>query len=469
MYHKTRKQKSLKKILVLALCFIAISGTNIVNADDKKITFHQALEQVYKNNGTLKASKAIVEKTKYMEKAAQGLYYPKIWMDGKYTHINDEIVIDLNGIRSVMGKLHGVPPQILPSFTTKVQKKAFSNANINFSWMIFTGGKITAANKAAGARVTGEQEQYFHNRSMLTTELAKRYYGYLVAMDAVKVYKLMTDAIDQHLSQTKELEKYGIIARSEKIHAEAALAEALRKYKKSIRKVKIARAGLNNILSSKTDIDPVSPLFLTKKIDRLTNYIKSARLNNHILKGLAAKEELAIQGYKAELGAQMPDIYCFGKYELYKKNLTLLDPEWAVGIGVSFPLFEGFSKTNKIMAAKKQKQAITFFKQKAVQDICTLVEKKYNELMMEIEQFEALNTSLKFANENLRVNKLAYKSGIKTSLDVVDAQLAVSQIKIERLNTMYKFDISLAELLEVCGASRQYEKYQNYNDVEVKF
>jgi len=136
---------------------------------------------------------------------------------------------------------------------------------------------------------------------------------------------------------------------------------------------------------------------------------------------------------------------------------------------VNLPLFEGFSNTHKIMAAKKLKEQIRHFEEKAKRDIDTLVENNYNEIMMEIEQFEALTTSKKFANENLRVRKRAFKAGMATSLSVVDAQLALSKVKFERLNAVYAFDIVLAELLEVCGLSEQYEAYQHNNDVEVQF
>jgi outer membrane protein TolC len=56
-----------------------------------------------------------------------------------------------------------------------------------------------------------------------------------------------------------------------------------------------------------------------------------------------------------------------------------------------------------------------------------------------------------------------------TSLNVVDAQLALSKVKIEKLNAVYAFDVALAQLLEVCGLSQTYGVYQNNDDVEVQF
>ncbi len=369
----------------------------------------------------------------------------------------------------MIGTLHGLNPTVLPSFESKVQASHFSNAELNFSWLVFTGGKILAANRAADANVTEHMESLLHTKSILTTELVKRYYGYILSIKAVNVYKQVLDGIEQHLSQAEKLEKSGMLANAERLHAEVAYADALRQYKKSIRKAEFVQSGLKNTLSSADTITPVSNLFITRKIKSREEYIEDAGNKNNLLKKIAAKKDQAIQAYKAQKSSHMPKVYLFGKYEMYKDDLTILEPEWAVGVGVNVSLFEGFSDHHKILAAKKVKEQIRYLEEKAKRDIGTLVEKKHNELMMEMEQFDALKTSLTSANENFRVRKRSFKAGMTTSLSVVDAQLALAKVKLETLNALYRFDVALAELLEVCGLSEHYETYQNNNDVEVQF
>lgn len=459
----------IENMIWIAVFFVLVSGFDCFPATAGELSFQQALERMYIANETLKASESALDRSEYERKAAQGLYFPKVWVDGKHTYIDDDIVIDLNEIRQVMGTLHGINPAILPPFVSKVQDSQFSNANINFSWVVFSGGKILAANRAADAGVSENKEQLLYTRSVLTTELVKRYYGYTLSIEMANVYKQVRDGIGQHLDQARKLEKNGMLATSERLHAEVAYADAARKYKKSVREIDIVQAGLKNTLSSEESITPVSHLFLTKKIEPLEAYLDSAKRENHLLKKIAAKKEMADQNYKAELSSHMPKVYFFGRYELYKDDLTLLEPEWAAGVGVNLSLFEGFSNTNKIFAAGKQKEEVRYFEAKIKRDIGTLVEKKYSELMTAVEQFEALETSINFVNENLRVHLRSFKAGVTTSLNVVDAQLALSKVKIEKLNAVYEFDVALAELLEVCGLSETYGSYQKNNDVEVRF
>lgn len=453
--------------LMLLCCLVFGKFMPTVYAAPLDLTFHQARERMLISNDGLKASAHEVARSEELEKAARGMYLPQIRLDSRRTRIADDITVDLNDIRQIMGTLHGIPASMLPSFEMPVRNASFTNADINFSWPVYTGGRITAANRAADAAIRESHANQQTIQANLTTQLAERYYGYLFCEAAVRVYGQVLDGIGRHLDQAVKLEENGILAPVERISAQAAYAEALRAVKKAQRSSRTAQAGLRSILSCNEVVRPVSPLFLTRRIEPLQAFLDSAGRNNHQLEKLAAVKEQTEQACLAEKASFMPSVYLFGKYELYKDDLTLLEPEWAVGIGVNLPLFEGFSRGHRVAAAQNRYLAVDRLSAQARNDIDTLVEKKYNELMMEIEQYDALNASLKFAREHLRVRRLAFRSGTASSIDVVDAELALLKVEIDRFNTVYRFDVALAQLLEACGMSRSYELYQNNKDVEV--
>ena len=57
---------------------------------------------------------------------------------------------------------------------------------------------------------------------------------------------------------------------------------------------------------------------------------------------------------------------------------------------------------------------------------------------------------------------------VLVSLDVVDAQLALSRTRVQRLQAAYDFDAALAEFLEACGMSSRFEDYRSYAEQEVR-
>jgi outer membrane protein TolC len=457
----------LKHIKVIGILMLLTSLAGGLHASD--LRFEQALELLKINNGALLAAKAEEQTAEYTKKAARGLYLPKIGLEGKYTRIDEPLVIDLNGIRSVIVKLHAGTPGIesaVPSFETTVQEETFFKSNINFTWPVFTGGKILAVNRAAEAKIAESKEKTRSVHASLTAELVKRYYGVRLGQRVVEVRKQVLDSMNEHLVQAKKLQESGMIALSEKLHAEVTWAEADREHKKALRQLAITQAALNSILSSGEDIHPVSGMFINRTIGDMAGFLKSAETKNPLLKQIAAKRDQANQGYNIEKSAFYPTLYLFGKRELYKDDLTMLEPEWAVGIGFSVNLFSGFSSFNSLKAAKQQEAQVGFLEVDAQRKINTLVEKKYNELMLSLEQYQATESSFKFANEYVRVRKKAFKAGMTTSINVVDSELALSRVKIDKLKAAYRFDVALAELLEASGNIEQFETYRNHENAE---
>jgi len=415
------------------------------------LTFDQALKKLRTANEAIQAARMEESQREYEKSATRGLYFPRIDASGRFTRIDDPIVISIPGLGTI-----------------PVQDDQFWRFNVNFKWPVFTGGRILAANRAADAFLEESKAKRQRTESGLISELARRYFGLRLAQVVTEVRREVMEGMEQHLSDARKLEEQGMIARAEKLHAEVTNAEAMREYKRAVRDVAIARTALNDILSSKEEITPTSPLFLIRDIGPMENFRDQGLSSNPALKQLSAQREAAHQGYKKELGTLAPEVYLFGVKELYKKDLTVLEPRWAVGLGVTFNLFEGFSGYNRVMAAKKQESRISHLEQQGRLTIETLAEKRYQEVMKALEQYDANETARRFAEEYLRVRKRAFEEGYATSLDVVDAQLSLSKVKTERLVAVYEFDVALAELLETSGHSERFEEYVIRSDVEVR-
>jgi len=225
---------------------------------------------------------------------------------------------------------------------------------------------------------------------------------------------------------------------------------------------------LGNILASRTEVDPSTPLFLLPGIDPVDSFIVQARENHPALEQLQAVSSKAGENLRAAKSELYPTVYLFGIRELYEDDLTVLEPDWAVGAGVKFTIFDGQARVNRIHAARKLREQADLTRQKVGRDLETLVSSRYQELMKSREQFDALQSSLDLAEENLRARKRSFEEGLATSLDVVDAQLSLSAIKVERMQAAYGFDVALAQLLEACGRGDDYSQYLAGSVMEVE-
>lgn len=460
-------KKTISGYLVVLICLLL---TVPLQSSGEEMSFPEALKRLNERSDALKAARQETEQRKYEKAAARGLYFPRVQFGMKYTQIDDPIVIDLNDIRSVILKLHpAVPSSGIPSFELAVQDDKFLKGNINAVWPVFTGGQIIAANKAAKSLLADAKEKQRSTESVLAGDLVKRYFGLKCAGKVRAVREEVLEGMEQHLHDARSLEENGMISKGERLHAEVARAEADREYKRSVRDEELAQTALNIMLSETEPVEPTTSLFLVKKYEPLEYFLTVARERNPILKQIGAQKEAAHQSYMKEIGAILPQLSLFGQYELHRHDLTVMEPEWAVGIGVTLPLFEGGSRVNKIGSAKSVESRVGYLEAQAEKDIEVLVEKRYQELGKALEQFEMLETSLASAQEHLRIRKRSFEEGYAMSTDVVDAQLALSKVQIGRLASAYDFDVALAELLEACGISERFEDFRAHADMEVFF
>jgi outer membrane protein TolC len=247
-----------------------------------------------------------------------------------------------------------------------------------------------------------------------------------------------------------------------------AKAQADRELKASRRDQDLTRTALANILASDGAVDPSTPLFLASGIEPVDFFIAQARKNHPVLDQIQAVRDKARENVRGTRSELYPEVYLFGIRELYEDDLTILEPTWAMGVGVNFTLFDGRARSNRIMAARKMEEQAELTHHKAARDLETLVSSRHQELMKDSEQFDALQASLDLAQENLRARKRSFEEGLATSLDVVDAQMSLSGIQVARMKAAYSFDVALAQLLEACGRGADYPRYLAGKIVEVE-
>jgi len=448
------------KALRLASALIVFAAARLPAEDPPPLSFPDALAAARSGNESILAARSEVRQREEEKKAAKGLYFPTVSFAPIYTHLNDDILLDLNPIRDVMLKLHPqVPPSLVPPFQETLFKQDELRLPLTARWPLFTGGRIRAANHAAEARIRDAEAQTRQSEESVLRSLVRAYFGLRLALEEKAVRAEVRSGLEQHVRDARRLEEEGLIAKVERLNAEVALAEAERQLARAGHDVEIARAGLANVLAADTAVgDPVTPLFLVPDLEPADRFREAALASHPALERLAAQRALAGEAVTAQKGAFWPQVFAYGLYELRKTDLSPIEPDWLAGVGASIELFDGGSRLKKLAAAKAQQDRVSLLDQKLRRDLGTLVEKHYREAEKAREQFEALEATRALAEENLRARTRAFEEGFGTSLEVVDARLAQEKVRLERLAAAHGFVNALAELLEASGQGGRFEE-----------
>ncbi|MGL5894867.1 MAG: TolC family protein [Bacteroidales bacterium] len=453
-------------------------------ADRSMLTIDAALEITKSSNPMMKAIHHEDEAASKERKAALGYYMPKVELIGSYAFLSDDIGLDLNPLKeqlgsTVTGLLPVIPESLRPiivdamgklaskDFNFIIQDKQLGLVGATIQQPIFTGGKITAANRAAKIKEREAQTKGNQAEAALVSELVERYYALTLANQVVLLREQVLEGMNKHLHDAILLEESGLASKADRMYAQSYQADATKELIGSTLFANSIHYALTATLGEAGDYTPVSGMFIVQDLESVDYFKAMALQGNPMVKQVSLKAELAKEGVRLERSEFMPHVALMGAFDVVDYQYSKHLPTWAIGVGVKMTLFDGLKRERKFAAAKSTLRQVEAYGEKANADVQALIVKLYNSLEASSKQIPSINTSLEFASEYLRIKEEAFAEGAASSTEVVDARLNLNKIKTERLQVAYTYNVTLAKLLEACGISEQFVQYASRSSNQI--
>jgi len=432
------------------------------NVQAAAIDFSEAWYQVAQKNDALLAKKEEVKHSEALQGAAKSLYLPNVDITGSYTHFDKPIVAELPAV-----ELFGQAFQ-LPSLPLTNQN--FAHSSLNAVLPVYTGGRITAAQDIRQAQVNEAQSNYNLATRATFTQLVQYYFGVVLSEQVYQVRLDAVDALADHLHHAVKLEQQGQIAKVERLMAQVSLDKAQIEAQKSLRDYEIAKLALTKMLKQQDSVLPTTPLFVNNSVTSVTPYLAKALTDHPGIAILNAKREQAKGMVKMASAKHLPEVMVYGNYNLYSDDSATgeLLPEWMVGVGVRIPIMKRSGTSQEVVAAKSSVRQVNLLQMQMQQDLSILVEKTYAEMSQALEEYNSLASSQALSAETVVLRQKAFSQGLSTSLEMADAQLYATSIRVQRLSASYNYVKSLAQLLSVSGDIDRFMDYLQINGIEVK-
>ena len=465
------------------------------------LSLQDALNMAKSGNSQIKAERAKVEMAESGKDEARSRFMPTVTLSAGVTKINDPINIDLNEVRSGIISVHGAEAyqnyyrtgyeaayaearekgapedmaipmakgvgdsvgnlakmktessldSALPDFKKKVQDDVFFNARLSVVWPIFTGLKIYSAYDAAKENVAARKAEFDMAQNAILMDVATRYFSLRLAEELTLLRETTKRNLEGHLERSKKLEEGGQISKAERLRAEVALAEAQNALEDAQRDQTLARLALASLLHTDTSITATTPVESPEEYRSIEELKAMAREKHPGLRQLRTERKRSQAAVSAARADYFPTVALFGYKELYTKDLTMLEPEWAVGAKAQWDLFKGGETRSKVSGAKALDRSLASMEEQTLDNINLLVEKRWREMEHAKSRLVSLQKTRELADEALRSQNKAYEAGLATGLDVVDAELALSRLQVADLKAHYDAVIAWLGLLESCG------------------
>ena len=271
---------------------------------------------------------------------------------------------------------------------------------------------------------------------------------------------------ERDLNRAKRFEKAGLIAKIERMGAEVNRDSAKRDFLSAQSDREVAETELGQLLREKEIGALDTPLFVTRHIQTLSYWTDLALNHNPILKAIDAQKEQAQMGIKAAKGSFMPQVYLFGHYNMIDHYLTLPEPDWIAGIGVSFTLWDNRDRSARVGSARALADKAHAAKNEAQSEIRRVVEVAWLRSKDALEQYDLTVSSIELAKENLRLRDKSFREGLSTVDDVNDARNKLIAAEVARRVAAYRFVVSYALLHAASGRMNDFLNVLNRPDIE---
>jgi outer membrane protein TolC len=454
----------------------------------QNLSLNEAINLALQNNEKILQYKSKLSSKEFENTAAWGNFLPSIYLQGSYNHLDDNLQIDLSPIRSAMIQLNASSQTELsniynilggnsaysdvqklsiynesistldaaiPSFVETLKSQDYNSAFFVATQPLFLGGKLIAAKKYSAAEEKAAKFELEKIENEVVADVSKSYLQNLLLHEIVFTRKNVLNGIKQHQQNAQKLFEQGLIANYHLLRAEVAVAEAERHLFTDENNLELAEISFK----SQVGIDENEKIIFADSLkyseltDSITQFLTKAKISQPIIKMIEQKKISAEQNYNVARSEFLPQIAAFGKYELYPKYLSALEPRWAVGVQAKINLFNGFKDYFTLQSASAIEDEVGFIEKSTMKNINLWINKSYREVKNNAAEYKKMVSSLKLAEENFRQNSKRFNSGMGTSLEVIDARLALEKIEIDMHVALYNYYSAIADLENASGNS----------------
>ncbi len=319
---------------------------------------------------------------------------------------------------------------------------------------LFNGGKEILGYRRA--KLSLESAKMKHERARMETayETVQAYWGVALACEYIKTAKQAEKSTERHLKLAQDLYGQGMLLRSEVLLAKVHLADVEEMLIKAENREALAKAALNMILGRPQD----TPVAIADRLayspfpGSLESLQAEALKDRPDLKGMKFDVKNMGEGVKLAQTDYLPNLNLIGQYDR--------DSEDAFGHGgdsytimgrLTWNVFDGFLTTNKVREARADRNAAAYMYDQMKDGALFEVRKAYNDLREAKKRMDVESAAVSEGRESLRIITKRFGAGMAKSLDVIDADTALTRARTNYVSALYDYNVAQAALRLATG------------------
>jgi outer membrane protein len=345
------------------------------------------------------------------------------------------------------------PPSFL--FTDSlVRAKTLWTANLVARYDLFTGGQKIAELTRSAAALEGAQADELLQRFVTAQLTEADYYAVLANFELDRVARDRLQRAQEQLAVARARVVSGAAVSTDSLNLRLELARAQVGQIQQASALRISRLALGRRVgvAGPVDAEPVDTAPAPDLPIALADAISEAAQQGPDYRIAAANERAASALYRAELGNYLPRAtLTFSSNTIDQKFYPQLFTQQSLVLGISLPIWNNGLRELNLSRARVLKNVARATREDMDRGVQADVTAAYDAYETSRASARLAREAVVIARENFRVQQRRYSAGATTILDLITAQVALSQAEGALVASVYATRLARAGLETTLG------------------
>ena len=437
-------------VFIIPFAILAASLAQAADAEEKTaLTLAEAVALALERHPQVISAEARAEALKGRIREVRAEAFPDITFNSSGMRWRDPSFLN-------SASFDKIPPEFKDALIVKGAN--LFDYHVAVSQPLYTAGKLGTAIKLASLESEGVGVDRARVEQEIKLRVIRSFNDLLLAEKQVEVARDTVAQRERHLDMARARYQAGVATEVDVLRSEVSLANAKPDLIRAENSVRHARAVLNNLL-----VRPID--FPTEAAGELT-YTPSTRgplaeVIRHALERrpemqrvrinlLESNGQIKLARAESRLRVDLNAQYGYSAREtpnLWKQSFT----RWMFTLNVTLPLFDGGRRSGLMQQALANRKIAEQTRLEAEENVQLEVQTALDELQRAEKTVEAARLNVAQAERVLNMMQDNYRYGAATTLDVTDAQSALTTARWTLLQGLYDHTMARVQLRYVMG------------------
>jgi outer membrane protein len=400
----------------------------------QKLSLADVVDLALRNNPVTRASWAQAREAADVLGSSRGQYYPTI--DG-------DVSVSRTQSPATSTRPAGLRTQYGPTLT------------LNYLILDF-GGRSGSVERARQSLFAANLT---HNATLQNTVLQAEaaYFTYMSTVALLGAQRSAIAEAQAALTAAQQRFKVGLATIADVLQAKTALSQEQLNLETIQGNLQAARGGLAAALGLPANLPfDLAPLpsaipvgAISQNVDTVIN---EALENRPDLAAARAQAAAASAQIRVARSAELPSLSLNSNAaRTYSNPALFAGPSYGLTLGLSVPIFNGFSRQYDVAAARAQAEAVSALADQTRQQVVTEVFVSYYALQTAEQRVATADDLLASAEQSVQVATGRYREGVGSIIDLLTAQTALANARAQQVQSRWQWYTALAQLARDAG------------------